>query len=97
MIGSPISTVANEVRFRGASVYAKGNRSSSFPLSLDESHEWTRLALPLTLGDKRIGIWLIGKRDPDDYFSSNEIAVLQVLANQVGAALANIEQTEQSK
>lgn len=76
-------------------VYAKGIEEQNLSFNLDKHSEWTRLTLPLILGNRRVGIWLIGKRDPDDYFAPNEVSVLQVLANQVAASLVNIEQTEQ--
>ncbi|MFZ0547260.1 MAG: ATP-binding protein [Candidatus Promineifilaceae bacterium] len=56
---------------------------------------WIRLVLPLTLGDQTIGLWLLGRRDPDDLYSQSEIPVLQTLANQTAIALTNILQAEQ--
>src|SRR5262249_45474472 len=34
---------------------------------------WVRLALPLVLQARPVGIWLIGRRDPDDYFPASDI------------------------
>jgi signal transduction histidine kinase len=53
---------------------------------------WVRLALPLDSGPRRLGAWLLGRRDPDDYYAASEIDVLKALAGQAGVALANIEQ-----
>ncbi|MBI5291187.1 MAG: hypothetical protein HY872_04840 [Chloroflexi bacterium] len=39
---------------------------------------------------KPVGLWLLGRRDPEDYYSQQEIAVLQSLANQTAIALTNI-------
>ena len=55
---------------------------------------WVRLALPLTLGDQPIGLWLFGRRDPDDVYAQSEIATLQSLAHQTAIALTNILQAE---
>jgi signal transduction histidine kinase len=53
-----------------------------------------RLALPLRLGDRLIGLWLLGRRDPDDEYARPEIVVLQALADQTAIALAHIIQSE---
>jgi signal transduction histidine kinase len=58
---------------------------------------WVRLALPLKVEDKLIGLWLFGRRDPDDTYSQMEIPTLQSLANQTAIAQSNILQTERIK
>jgi len=55
---------------------------------------WVRLVLPLRIGDDLIGLWLLGRHDPDDIYSRAEIDVLQALANETAVALSNILQTE---
>ncbi len=55
---------------------------------------WARLVLPLQLGGDPIGLWLFGRRDPDDYYAAAEIAILETLANQTAVALQNIFQKE---
>jgi len=55
---------------------------------------WARLVLPLYLGHRLMGIWLLGRRDPDDYYAQAEIPTLQALAQQTAIALSNILQTE---
>ena len=62
-----------------------------------ETYAWVRLALPLSIGDDLIGIWLFGRHDPDDLYSQAEINVLQALANETAVALSNILQTERLK
>jgi signal transduction histidine kinase len=57
-------------------------------------NDWTRLILPLEVGDKTIGFWLLGRRDPDDFYPQVEIAILQSLANQTAIALSNILQSD---
>ncbi|HET7144443.1 MAG TPA: ATP-binding protein [Anaerolineales bacterium] len=59
-----------------------------------KSHPWVRLMLPLKLGEEVLGLWLFGKRDPDDFYSQTELPMLQSLANQTAIALSNIIQTE---
>ena len=55
---------------------------------------WARVILPLNVGDKLIGLWLLGRRDPDDFYAGLEITALQAVAAQTAIALANISQTE---
>lgn len=55
---------------------------------------WVRLILPLKVGMDLIGVWLLGRRDPDDLYSQREIPLLQSLANQTAIALSNLLQTE---
>ncbi len=56
---------------------------------------WTRLILPLKVGDNILGFWLLGKRDPDDLYPQVEIPILQSLADQTAIALSNILNSEQ--
>ncbi|HSM69897.1 MAG TPA: ATP-binding protein [Xanthomonadales bacterium] len=58
-------------------------------------YPWIRLVLPLRLGQELIGAWLLGSRDPDDFYAPAEIAILQALADQTAIALTNIQQSEQ--
>lgn len=55
---------------------------------------WVCLILPLQVGGELIGIWLLGRRDPDNYYAKSEITVLQTIANQTAIALINIAHTE---
>ncbi|MBI5841942.1 MAG: hypothetical protein HZB19_17780 [Chloroflexi bacterium] len=63
----------------------------------NRNYPWARLILPLHLGDELTGLWLLGRRDPDDIYSQGEIPILQSLANQTAIALSNILQTERLK
>lgn len=58
------------------------------------SYPWVRLILPLSVESKVIGLWILGRRDPDDFYAQAEIATLQALAQQTAIALANIEYAE---
>jgi signal transduction histidine kinase len=55
---------------------------------------WARLVLPLAASQQSIGVWLLGRRDPDDFYSQAEIPTLQSLAHQTAVALINIVQAE---
>ena len=53
---------------------------------------WIRLILPMRLGEKLLGFWLLGRRDPDDWYGQKDILVLQAIANQTAIALVNVAQ-----
>ena len=57
--------------------------------------DWIRVVLPLHVKGKLIGLWLLGRRDPDDFYAQTEINVLRSIANQTAIALVNITQAEQ--
>ena len=59
--------------------------------------EWVQLMLPLRFGSELIGVWLLGRRDPDDRYPQAEIPLLQALANQTAVALSNIIYAERLK
>lgn len=56
---------------------------------------WTRLILSMKAGGERVGMWLLGQRDPDDFYSQGEISKLQSIADQTASALVNAEQAAQ--
>jgi signal transduction histidine kinase len=61
---------------------------------IKQPYGWVRLVLPLKLGKQLTGFWLLGRRDPDDFYSQQEILTLTSLANLTAIALSNILQTE---
>ena len=61
----------------------------------DPACPWVRVGLPLRFGGKLIGVWVLGRRDPDDYYGQAEILMLQSLAAETAIALINIEQSSQ--
>jgi signal transduction histidine kinase len=63
------------------------NSSSSWP-------GWVQAALPLTTGGEPRGLWLLGRKDPDDFYSQAELNLLGSLADQMSIALANISQAQ---
>ena len=60
----------------------------------DERYAWIRLILALKVQDELVGLWLFGRRDPDDVYSNAEVPVLQLFADQAAVALSNIRQSE---
>lgn len=56
---------------------------------------WMRLVLPLRATNRVIGLWVLGKRDPDNFYAQSEIALFQALADQTAIALTNIDQAVQ--
>ncbi|MEM8934430.1 MAG: histidine kinase dimerization/phospho-acceptor domain-containing protein, partial [Acidobacteriota bacterium] len=49
--------------------------------------DWVRLVLPLVGRDQGLGAWLLGRRDPDDHYPSDDVRLLSNLANQIGSVL----------
>lgn len=69
-------------------------RPESLQSGKEEFYQWIRLILPLDIEGETIGLWLLGRRDPDDLYTIEDISVLQSIANQTAIALMNIDQTE---
>jgi signal transduction histidine kinase len=61
------------------------------------SLDWIRLILPLKVDSKMIGLWLLGRRDPDDLYPQADLPIIQSLANQTAITMSNIMQTERIK
>lgn len=57
-------------------------------------YPWAKLILTLTIDREPMGLWLLGRRDPDDFYSQRDIAILQSLADQTAIALTNMFQAE---
>jgi len=66
---------------------AGDNSSSPWP-------GWVQAALPLTVGGEPRGLWLLGRKDPDDFYSQAELNLLRSLADQMAIGLANISQAQ---
>jgi signal transduction histidine kinase len=61
----------------------------------DGAHlSWIRVVLPLVVADETMGVWLLGSRAPDDFYSQREIGVLKSIADQTAIVLVNIAQSE---
>ena len=52
--------------------------------------DWVRLVIPLRTREVTHGLWLFGRRDPDDFYPKTDIDLLQALANQISPVLENI-------
>ncbi|MEM1179830.1 MAG: ATP-binding protein [Acidobacteriota bacterium] len=46
---------------------------------------WVRAAVPLFNRGESLGVWLLGRRDPDDEYPPQDLQSLRLLANQVAA------------
>jgi signal transduction histidine kinase len=62
------------------------NISSNYP------YQWAKIALPVRVSGINIAICLLGRRDPDDLYPTNEIPTLETLVHQTGLAIVNIRQ-----
>jgi HD-GYP domain-containing protein (c-di-GMP phosphodiesterase class II) len=51
---------------------------------------WVRLAVVLQTGGKTSGVWLFGRRDPDDFYPQPDILLLRTLGSQVAPMLENL-------
>jgi signal transduction histidine kinase/CheY-like chemotaxis protein len=69
----------------------------SIELSGEPIFPWVRLVIPLETQDLTIGWWLLGRRDPDDYYSRLEILVLTNLANQFAPMIENFRLLEMAR
>jgi signal transduction histidine kinase len=73
-------------------------RSGQFLFPIEEggsvSRLWIRVVLPLEVGGNLVCVWLLGRKDPDDYYSQAEITELKAIANQTAIALVNISHAE---
>lgn len=69
----------------------------SIDLRGDPIFHWVRLVIPLETQDLTIGWWLLGRRDPDDYYSSAEVQVLTNLANQFAPVIENYRLLEMAR
>jgi two-component system cell cycle sensor histidine kinase/response regulator CckA len=58
---------------------------------------WVRLILPLVLQARPVGIWLIGRRDPDDYFPASDVQLLSTVANQIAPMAENVRLYEKAQ
>jgi len=62
--------------------------------SIQTNSSWIRLAAPLKVKGKVVGIWCFGRKDPNDIYNPDFIKDLHSLANQTTLAMLNIHQAE---
>jgi signal transduction histidine kinase len=60
----------------------------------DAFPDWVRLSLSLERRSETIGLWLFGKRDPDDFYAQKDINLLSDLSRQVSIAVENMRLLE---
>ncbi|HZF09837.1 MAG TPA: ATP-binding protein [Thermoanaerobaculia bacterium] len=82
-----------------ATLLAQGGRylPPPAPPELPGPRSWVRLAIPLALQAKAIGVWLIGRRDPDDYYPASDVRLLSTVANQIAPMVENIRLYERAQ
>jgi HD-GYP domain-containing protein (c-di-GMP phosphodiesterase class II) len=59
--------------------------------------DWVRLAISLQVADEQIGVWLLGRRDPDDFYPQEDSSTLNSLGNLIAATLENIRLFEETR
>jgi PAS domain S-box-containing protein len=59
--------------------------------------DWVRLVTPLSIQGETIGVWLLGRRDPDDHYPAAEIHLLTTVANQIAPMVENIRLYERAQ
>ena len=55
---------------------------------------WVQLTVPLRVQERWTGLWLLGKRDPDNLYARRELPMFEALAAQTAVALTNFTQAE---
>ena len=61
----------------------------------DSRWSWVKVVLPLKVEDRKIGVCLLGHRDPDDYYSDIDLQTLKTVMNQTALAIVNIDKTRE--
>ena len=63
-----------------------------FQRIITKTFSWVRFALPLKIESDILGVWIFGRKDPDDIYDQELIKDLKSLGNQTTLALLNIRQ-----
>ncbi len=63
-------------------------------IQLPDSIKWAKLILPINFENQLIGLWIFGKRDPDDFYNAYDIEILQTLADQLAVSITNHQQSQ---
>jgi HD-GYP domain-containing protein (c-di-GMP phosphodiesterase class II) len=77
-------TEAGRYRPDGAAASEGGQDPGSQP-----AFDWVQLVIPLETQQKPVGVWLFGRRDPDDFYPLGDVLLLRTLANQAALAVEN--------
>jgi len=70
-------------------------RSGRYLRRADSPLPWVRLAIPLRIQDSPGGLWLLGGRDPDDFYPTEDIHTLSSLGNVIGSVLESLMLVEE--
>ncbi len=69
----------------------------SFSAEAKDRFAWVRLVVPLSIQEKIVGVWLLGRRDPDDYYTNSDVSLLGNLANQIAPVIENFRLVEKAR
>jgi signal transduction histidine kinase len=67
---------------------------NQFSLQIADLLPWVRQTILLSFEDELVGLWCLGRKDPNNIYSQDFITVLQTLANQTTLAVLNIRQRD---
>ncbi|MFZ1754574.1 MAG: ATP-binding protein [Caldilineaceae bacterium] len=82
-----VLTEAQVARFQAHFASFIAEDSLSQEEALPAAYAWVRLVIPIELDGRLVGLWLFGRRDPDDFYPQRDIELLMTLGSQVGIAL----------
>jgi signal transduction histidine kinase len=60
----------------------------------DVPADWVQVTIPLRVREQIVGLWLLGRRDPDNLYAREFLTVFEALAAQIAVSLVNFSQTE---
>ncbi|MDA8019725.1 MAG: ATP-binding protein [Thermoanaerobaculia bacterium] len=58
---------------------------------------WVRFAVLLQGRNRTLGVWLLGRRDPDDLYPASDRELLHSIANQIAPVVENIRLVERAR
>ena len=71
-------------------IQKKGKRYLTFENMPEAPFDWARLIVPIEVDKVTIGVWVFGRRDPDDFYPQADIDLATTLGNQIAVALETI-------
>jgi two-component system, sporulation sensor kinase E len=76
---------------------ARAGRYRPSSVKAHDRFDWVRLAIPIEARERTSGVWLFGRRDPDDYYPQRDVALLTTLARQVAVTVENARLYERAQ
>jgi PAS domain S-box-containing protein len=67
------------------------------PEVVTDALDWVHLAVPLEVRGRTRGAWLLGRRDPDDYYPRDDVMLLNTLGDQVAVTIENARLYDQAR